>query len=256
MAYAARRNCFTLVNSVILNLVDYYCYKSNLLSTMQYAFDLDQTLLDHPHAVKGGLSTLTQARPECCILSTEDLFTEWITAEHRHFTRFEKGEIGYQEQRRERLREVFPDYCAAMNDADLDALYQVYTQGYQDSWRLYDDVLPALEVLGHKPMALITNGSSELQRAKIKKLGIEDRFESILISGEFGAHKPDRTIFLRACKDLGLAPEEVTYIGDNFRNDVAGSHGAGLHAVWLNRESLPRPETSILYEEIHTLSDM
>ena len=223
---------------------------------MQYAFDLDQTLLDHPHAVKGGLSTLTQARPECGILSTDDLFAEWITAEHKHFTRFEKGEIGYQEQRRERLREVFPDYCADMCDADLDTLYQVYTQGYQNSWRLYDDVLPALELLGQRPMALITNGSSELQRAKIKQLGIIERFESILVSGEFGAHKPDRSIFLQACRDLGVNPEELTFIGDNFQNDVVGSHDAGLHAVWLNRESLPRPEVTIAFREIHSLSEI
>jgi len=179
----------------------------------------------------------------------------WQECEARHFLRYEQGEVSIEEHRRLRLRECFPEFCLALDDTALDHLYSVYLEGYRSAWSLYPDACDILHRLPG-PKALITNGDSKLQRAKIDRLGLANSFEEVYISGELGMAKPDSRIFSKACKDLGLAPDQVSYVGDNFRNDIEGSASAGLRPVWINRERAPRPATAISFKEIHSLEEL
>ncbi len=91
-------------------------------------------------------------------------------------------------------------------------------------------------------LAMVTNGSSEMQRAKIDRFELEPFFEAIVIEGEWGAGKPDPSIFKEALQRLGhLAVEEAWMVGDNLEVDIAGAQGIGLHAVWNDhlRRGLP-----------------
>ncbi|MBQ7541745.1 MAG: HAD family hydrolase [Clostridia bacterium] len=80
---------------------------------------------------------------------------------------------------------------------------------------------------------LITNGSGETQRAKLANLGLEDSFDQIVITGEFGVHKPAPEPFLAIARWLGAEPSELLYVGDNPLNDVEASRGAGFVPVWV-----------------------
>lgn len=107
--------------------------------------------------------------------------------------------------------------------------------------RLHDDASPLLELLKPRyPLALITNGASDTQRSSLRILGIEDRFDAVVISGEVGVAKPDASVFRLAVDRLGLDPEDTWHVGDSLRSDVAGARAAGLTAVWLNRPAIPR----------------
>jgi len=103
----------------------------------------------------------------------------------------------------------------------------------------------------HYRLALITNGASDTQRTALRALGIEDRFDAIVISGEVGIAKPDASIFRLAADKLGLQPKSVWHVGDSLRTDVAGARAAGVVAVWLNRPGArresgePEPEHEI-----------
>jgi phosphoglycolate phosphatase-like HAD superfamily hydrolase len=46
------------------------------------------------------------------------------------------------------------------------------------------------------------------------------------------AEKPNPTIFLHACEQLGVAPEDAVHVGDDRRNDLWGARDAGCDA-WL-----------------------
>ncbi len=82
-------------------------------------------------------------------------------------------------------------------------------------------------------LALITNGPSDRQRAKLKLLGFEDKFDFIYISGEHGIHKPDIYPFEYTAKELGILPCELLYVGDHPVNDVDASRRAGYTPVWV-----------------------
>ena len=99
-------------------------------------------------------------------------------------------------------------------------------------------------------LGLVTNGPSDFQRDKLRTLGIEDRLDAIVISGEVAAAKPDAVLFQRALELLGAEPGEAWHVGDSLDTDVAGARAAGLVAVWLNRKRIPvddavRPDLEI-----------
>ncbi len=99
------------------------------------------------------------------------------------------------------------------------------------------ELLPgALEVLGYfsrLPMALITNGPSDIQRAAVQSVGIEGYFQAILVSGdeEVASRKPNARIFRLACERLGAEPANVLMIGDNLEADIQGAIAAGMPAL-------------------------
>ena len=223
---------------------------------MAYLFDLDGTLLDHEHATVGGINALRSTTPPLAVESTDTILRRWEVAEARHFKRFERKEISLEEHRRERLRETFSEFCADLSDAKLDDLYNVYLRGYESQWRLYPDAATLLENLKDTPTAIVTNGPGPLQRAKLNRLGLGNRFDAVIVSTEIGFAKPDKRIFDAALDALRMPARSCTFIGDNFLNDVAGAAAAGLRAVWINRFGAPTIDHSVAHRSIRSLLEL
>jgi HAD superfamily hydrolase (TIGR01549 family) len=101
---------------------------------------------------------------------------------------------------------------------------------------LYDDVLPGLERLGQRVLVgSISNGNADL-----RAIGMSHHFKVSVAAHELGCAKPDAAIFLAACQQLGVAPADAVYVGDDVLLDVRGAQQAGLRAVWLNRTGSSR----------------
>ncbi|WP_419393083.1 HAD family hydrolase [Cytobacillus praedii] len=81
-------------------------------------------------------------------------------------------------------------------------------------------------------LGIITNGKGKFQMDNIKALGIENYFDTILISEREGIKKPNPEIFKRALSKLDAAAYESMYVGDHPENDVFGSKNVGMLAVW------------------------
>ena len=90
-------------------------------------------------------------------------------------------------------------------------------------------------------MGLITNGSAEFQRAKVRRFELEQYFDFVLIEGEFGVGKPDPRVFKHGLDQFGAPPEQAWMIGDNLEFDIRPAQELGMDTVWVNyaRNSLP-----------------
>ena len=98
---------------------------------------------------------------------------------------------------------------------------------------LYPEVGDALERLARRaPLVSLTNGNACLDRVGLKRL-----FRAEITARSHGAAKPDPGIFHAACALAGSSPGETLHVGDHPEQDVLGALGAGLQAVWLDRES-------------------
>jgi len=124
------------------------------------------------------------------------------------------------------------------------------TKQLVDSWYLNvdkfaapeDGLIEVMEYLAPKyKLGLVTNGLISIQSKKIDAIGVRDRFQTILISEAVGVNKPNRAIFLLACKNLGVDAAQSVFIGDHYDNDVQGAVQAGLSAVWMNKSGSDKP---------------
>jgi putative hydrolase of the HAD superfamily len=105
-------------------------------------------------------------------------------------------------------------------------------------------------------LGLITNGASCLQREKLATAGLDEYFDVVVVSAEFGIGKPHPSIFEHALSLLGSDREHAVMIGDSIARDVDGAIAAGLQAVWVNRSGRPRPADRPGLVEVSTLAGL
>lgn len=120
-----------------------------------------------------------------------------------------------------------------------------------------DDAVPTLEALQTKyKLGIITNGNSVGQRKKVEISGLKQFFpdDAVIVSGDYGYHKPDVRLFQDACRKLKVKPEESVYVGDIFANDVLGSWRAGMKPVWIWTQGKRLCSADITV--IHSLSEL
>jgi HAD superfamily hydrolase (TIGR01509 family) len=79
-------------------------------------------------------------------------------------------------------------------------------------------------------LGLAANQPSEVV-TWLDTVGVGPLFSHREVSGHHGYRKPDVRLFLRACEDLGLAPEECIMVGDRIDNDVAPAKLLGMRTV-------------------------
>lgn len=101
------------------------------------------------------------------------------------------------------------------------------------------DAVRCQPVVSGRRVGIITNGPAEVQRAKIEVLGIEPLVDFVVISGEFGVHKPHPAIFHEALRLGGASATDAIYVGDSTEYDVTGARAAGLAVIWVNRDGAP-----------------
>lgn len=118
----------------------------------------------------------------------------------------------------------------------IDAMARRYTVLRDEAVTPFRGALAALERLrgtGTK-LALLTNGSTEKQWAKIRQFGLAGFFDHIQVEGDLGFGKPDAQAFNYALAALDARPEEAWMVGDNLLADIEGAQRAGIFAIWID----------------------
>lgn len=214
-------------------------------------FDLDNTLWDVwpviMRAEQRMYDFLAQRYPRVVASMTLEMMRtarEQTAAAHpqmRHdFTFLRKQTL------RDHAREF--GYAEAMVEEAFDAFIQA-----RNEVDLYDDVLPALEQLrGRYRLFTASNGNADLAR-----IGLAHFFERTVAARHVGALKPDPAIFHKVIEGTDLQAPEVVYVGDDPHLDVEGARGAGMQAIWLDREGLQWPaEIAPPAHTIRSLTDL
>lgn len=213
--------------------------------------DLDGVLMDHRRAALEAVRGWLGER------ATPEIVDAWFVAQDRRLAEWRDGTSTWQDQRRNRLRDVLPLVGEPIgSDAELDELFASgYLRAYERAWHAFEDAAPALAALtaAGVRLAVLTNGSEQQQTAKLRSIGLLDGVGPVFTAEAIGARKPDPRAFLIVCDRLGVAPDTVLYVGDEYEVDVLGAQSAGVHAVLLDRfGSAPTEETAV----IHALTDL
>jgi len=200
-------------------------------------FDLDDTLMDFKTSEHLAVSAFYTKYQSYFNFGIQEFYTEWCSVGQRHFQRFLNGELSFDQQKQERMKELFFKVEIRLSEEAASSYFKDFLQHFEDSWMLFDDVVPCLERLGDYELGILTNGDSCQQRLKLKKLGILPYFNTIVTASEVGVAKPNPLIFLQTCKRANRAPEECTYVGDDLYTDILACRAVQMIGVWLNRNA-------------------
>jgi putative hydrolase of the HAD superfamily len=108
--------------------------------------------------------------------------------------------------------------------------------------RVYDDTLPTLARLRETGIrtAIVSNtpwGSPpEPWRRELRRLGLSDAVDAVVLCGDVGWRKPAPDIFRNAVSKLGCEPAECIFVGDDLRWDIEGSAAVGMRPILVDRD--------------------
>jgi putative hydrolase of the HAD superfamily len=136
------------------------------------------------------------------------------------------------------VRQTFREAARSLPPAFFPALYERFARA--DAWRVFDDVLPALDRLRRRGLRLgaVSNWDDRL-RPLLTNLRLADRFDTIVVSVEVGCAKPAPAIFQRAAAALGVEPAHILHVGDSPAEDFSGAKAAGFQAALIQRGAKP-----------------
>jgi YjjG family noncanonical pyrimidine nucleotidase len=233
------------------------------VTRLRYAtvlFDLDHTLFDtdtsEDLAFDQTLRTVGIEEPGAYRAAYDRINTALWQA-------VERGERTPDEVRTERFRRLVAeaDLAAVTGIAAAPLaveLADAFVAGLGAHGELYEgaaELLAALAAIDGLALGLVTNGLGEVQRARLARLGLDDCFASVVVSGEVGVSKPDPRIFELAfagfATDTVARGDRALMVGDNLRADIAGGRAAGIHTCWYHPHGrgdvapVPQPEHEI-----------
>jgi YjjG family noncanonical pyrimidine nucleotidase len=215
-------------------------------------FDLDHTLLDSHEserlAYAHTMATIGLRDPDAH-------FGRYVSINQEMWVAVEAGDLQPSEVRHLRFERFLAEVGI---DADAHAMADAFVYGLGRFGELYDGARAALEALAVlATLAMVTNGLSEVQRARIERLGLGPYFHTVIISSEVGVTKPRREIFDLAFAGLGdPRPETALMIGDSLTSDIAGGRNFGIDTCWYNPQRIPKGEADVVTHEIEDLGDL
>jgi len=224
--------------------------------------DLDDTLLDHSRTSESVrracdliASTFPGFDPSQLEAANDRVWIEyWPEIETLAWTGGMDGATSSREAWRRTLHA-----CGSSDESIVEFAFERHQDLERKARRPFPDVGDVLTCAAELDLrlALVTNGPPDLQRDKLRGLGLTHSFDSIVISADVGAAKPDPAPFLVAIEQLDIEPADAWHVGDSLLTDVAGALAAGITAVWLNRSGLARQDGAPVPDlEITSLAEL
>ncbi len=221
-------------------------------------FDLDDTLIPEEPAIEAGFAAVAErvwgsSSPERVhslwdaaseVLREQAPAQAYLAAVHIDASDLLHGSLVGGGAQADSLRAFLPYYLEHAFDPALPETARLLTRELVDLWRetrldalsVYSETVSVLNCLrGEVPLALVTNGLSQLQRDKLELTGLTGYFASVVVSEEVGVGKPDGAMFRETLRRLGLDTSEAVMVGNDLERDIVGARSAGLAAIQITR---------------------
>ncbi|MFF4983794.1 HAD family hydrolase [Streptomyces sp. NPDC001046] len=184
-------------------------------------FDLDNTLVDRRSTYGNAVATLCRRR------NFGPAVEQWLLTELVDRANL----IDFA-----RLRTAFD------LDVSPEALWQEYTTLVAAAVTCRPAVMEGMARLraASWTIGIVTNGASDIQRAKLTVTGLIDLVDGVAVSGDFEIRKPDPRLFELAAVRCGTTLAKGGWmIGDNPAADIGGGQQANMRTIWLRGRPWP-----------------
>jgi len=132
-------------------------------------------------------------------------------------------------------------YGVEPSKGELDRLLHVRYASFVEQVEVEDYVPQLLEALAPDyKLGLLSNYPDvPALLDSVRKIGLVEFFDAILVSGEVGRVKPHALPFRTILDRLAVAPHEALYVGDNWLGDIQGSKRLGMRAAHIVQWDTP-----------------
>lgn len=112
--------------------------------------------------------------------------------------------------------------------------YREEAQQQKSRWRLIPGAKELLLALRRQGVhtGLLSNWDASC-REVLRQNGLDVLLQSVVISSEVGAEKPDSAIFEAALRLVDIPPEQTLFVGDNYYDDVLGARKCNIQCLLL-----------------------
>lgn len=214
-------------------------------------FDIDGTLFDQENAEKlAAIRFFKENKMDLQVNQKE--FVAIRDVYYNNFLIYLLKEFSVQERNRMLMKDLFGHH---ISNEIADQKTNNFLKLYKQNWIPFYDVIPCLEQLKSKRLNLgiICNGDYDRQIDKLERLGIKKYFDVITISNQKDLAKPNRYIFLEACNEANIKPEQAYYIGSDLVYDAIASKNAGMNGIWINRKNQTTYDDLNVIHSLHEL---
>ncbi|WP_461246390.1 HAD family hydrolase [Treponema sp. R6D11] len=134
----------------------------------------------------------------------------------------------------------------------LEELADCFSDIHENLWYLLDGVEETLQKIKEKNIKLgvMTNGTSEIQRKKLKRFDIEKYFDYVFIEGEVGYGKPDIKMYEYMLQKTKVQNNKIIMIGDNLIWDIEPPQKLGIFTIWINTKKVLLEDYNIKPDKI------
>ncbi len=213
-------------------------------------FDLDDTLYPEVEFISGGYRQVARYVSERYGGEREEIYCAMMST----FANYGRGSV---------LPMVVKTYLD--RSVPLAELVEIY-RGHLPSIRLYPGYECLLQKLSRDyRLGIITDGNPDVQRGKVRALGLEYLMDKIIYTWDYGPAngKPHGLSFSLMLDYLRADPADAVYVGDNPDKDCRGAHGVGMKFARI-RTSRPderdaegtTPEPDFVIDSLYQLTHM
>lgn len=195
-------------------------------------FDLDDTLYDEVDYCRSGFKAVAHFLDDILGRGQSTPLFEAICQEFdagNHRTTFDQA-----------LSRLGIAYDAML----IRSLVRVY-RSHKPNLRLPQDSRKVLKDLqSDYRLAILTDGFLPAQRLKVRALKLDSRVESILYTENLGraCWKPSTIGFERLLSQMGVAPSQAVYVGDNAGKDFLAPNRLGMTTIQVCRAHALHPD--------------
>jgi putative hydrolase of the HAD superfamily len=110
------------------------------------------------------------------------------------------------------------------------------------TFRVFPDVGFALGSARTRGVRLVVVSNWDVSLHDVlARVGVAPLLNGVVTSAEYGARKPDPSIFADALELAGVPASKAVHVGDSLEDDVAGARAAGIEPVLIRRDGSPGP---------------
>lgn len=220
-------------------------------------FDVDDTLYDLMEPFQKAHEELFADQTDA---NCEELFKASRTYSDEAFYMAIEGKIPNEDEFAYRIIKTYKDVGIDVKREQVKTFEERYRY-HQNHIHVPKEIADILTMCqsDFEKIGVLTNGKVKNQGKKIQKLHLSNWFDqnTMFISDEIGAAKPDVQAFYKVQEAMQLKPEETWFIGDTFEVDVVGAKNAGWHVIWFNHRKQPMPEGNIVPDiEVQTAKEL